>query len=177
MTGGNPMKIFKLPLALLLLAPAIAAAEPLPKPIAEMDRWVGQWKGSGTLHSGTEVAPLQAAWSCQRTSAKFGVSCAFHATGIPGVERYEETDLMGYDSIASVYHWYSVTNAGETHDHVARASSGDSLEFAFNGTQDGKPFKEVIDLTFADKGRRVTGRVETFVAGASVSVMELSMTK
>jgi hypothetical protein len=171
------MKIFKLLTVSLLLAPTLAAAEPLPKPIADMERWVGQWKGTGALHAGADNAPLSATWSCQRTSAKFGVSCAFHVTGIPGVPSYEETDLMGYDAVASVYHWYSVTNAGETHDHVARASSGNALQFAFDGTQDGKPFKEVIDLTFADGGRRVIGRVETFVAGASVSVMDVTLVK
>jgi hypothetical protein len=172
------MKLLHLPLALsLLLAPAIGAAEPLPKPIADMDRWVGQWKGTGTLRAGAETAALQASWSCQRTSAKYGVSCTFHVTGIPGVPSYEETDLMGYDGVASVYHWYSVTNAGETHDHVARAASGDTLRFAFKGTQEGKPFEEVIDLAFSENGRRVSGKAETFVAGTSVSVMELSLTK
>jgi hypothetical protein len=171
------MKICNLLAVSLLLGPAVAVAEPLPKPIADMERWVGQWKGTGTLHTGSDDAPLQATWSCQRTSAKFGVSCAFHATGIPGVPSYEETDLMGYDAIASVYHWYSVTNAGETHDHVAHAASGDVLRFAFEGTQDGKPFKEVIDLTFSGGGRRVLGRVETFVSGASVSVMDVKLEK
>src|SRR5262249_49404389 len=109
--------------------------------------------------------------------SKFGLSCSFQVTGIPGVPLYDETDLMGYEPNTNTYHWYSVTNAGETHDHVAKASDGNKLEFVFNGTQEGKPFKEVIQLAFSSDQKTVTGKSETFVAGASTSVMELALRK
>ena len=93
------------------------------------------------------------------------------------MQAYEETDLMGYEPNTNTYHWYSVTNSGETHDHVAKPSSSNTIEFIFNGVQDGKAFKEVIDLTFSADSKTISGTCETFSAGVSQSVMALSLKK
>jgi hypothetical protein len=180
-----PMKkLTKLAALLALIAPSFAAPRPasatgaLPKPVADMECLVGQWKGGGTMAMGKDTAKINATWSCKRTSQQFGVLCSFHVTGIPGVPAYDETDLMGYEPNSNTYHWYSVTNAGETHDHVATPPTGSAIHFEFNGTQEGKPLKEVIDLDFGkESSKHLIGRAETFLAGASISVMQLDMKK
>jgi hypothetical protein len=172
------MKHFaKIIAALSVVVPAIAAAEPLPKAVSDMECLVGSWKGGGSLAMNKDRTKIEATWTCQRTSAQFGVSCAFRVTGIPGVAVYDETDLMGYEPNTNLYHWYSVTNSGETHDHVAKVPTGNTIHFVFNGTQQGKTYKEVIDLTFSENEMAMRGRSETFVAGISTSVMELSLRK
>ncbi|HVU00562.1 MAG TPA: hypothetical protein VHE30_02380 [Polyangiaceae bacterium] len=172
------MKILDKSIAVLCLAfPLAAAADPLPKPVSDMECLVGSWKGGGAVTMGKDHANIAATWTCKRTSSKFGLSCSFQVTGIPGVPLYDETDLMGYEPNTNLYHWYSVTNAGETHDHVAKVPAGNKLEFVFDGTQEGKPFKEVIDLEFSKDEKTVSGRAETFVAGVSTSVMSLSLRK
>jgi hypothetical protein len=172
------MKMYaKLICALTLALPISAGAEPLPKPVAEMDCLVGAWKGGGSVSMGKDTAKIDASWTCKRTSAQFGVLCTFHVTGIPGVSSYDETDLMGYEPNSNTYHWYSVTNAGETHDHVAKVSGGNTIQFVFVGTQQSKPLKEVIDLSFGKDKKSLTGRAETFLAGESTSVMDLKMRK
>jgi hypothetical protein len=162
---------------LLLAVPATAAADPLPKPVADMECLVGSWKGSGSMTLGKDQAKIDATWTCKRTSGRFGVLCTFRVTGLPGPGAYEETDLFGYEPNTNTYHWYSVTNAGEAHDHVAKPPSDDTIEFVFDGMQEGKPFKEVIRLAFSHDGKSVAGHVEGFVAGASASVMELNLRK
>ncbi len=157
--------------------PITAVAEPLPKAVADMECMVGTWKGGGTFVAGKDSAKINATWSCQRTSSKFGVSCAFQVTGIPGVPVYDEADLMGYEPNTNTYHWYSVTNAGETHDHVAKVPAGNRLQFVFNGVQEGKAYKEVIELEFSSDSKSITGKSETFLAGATTSVMQLSLRK
>jgi len=169
-------KILKVLGLALVTAPAMAAA-PLPKQVADMDCMVGSWKGAGSLTMGKDKASIAATWDCKRTSAQYGVLCTFHVTGIPGVAVYDETDLMGYEPNSNTYHWYSVTNAGETHDHVAKPSASNTIEFVYNGTQEGKPFKEVINLNFSNDSKTMTGTAETFLAGVSTSVMALSLKK
>lgn len=89
------MKQFvKIIAAVLVVAPVMAAADPLPKPVSDMECLVGTWKGGGSLTAGKDTAKLTATWNCKRTSAQFGVSCTFQVTGIPGVAVYDETDLM-----------------------------------------------------------------------------------
>ncbi len=169
--------IFKTFVVLLVSVPLTAAADSLPKAVGDMECLVGAWKGGGSLVAGKDQSKLDATWTCQRTSAAFGVLCTFHVTGIPGLAAYDETDLMGYEPNTNTYHWYSVTNAGETHDHVAKVSNGNVIRFVFNGTQQGKSFKEVIDLSFAADKKTLSGRAETFLASASTSVMSLNLSK
>jgi hypothetical protein len=161
----------------IALAATPAAADKLPPQVAGMDCLIGSWKGGGTIAMGKDKAKIDATWTCKRTPGDFGVVCNFHVTGIPGVAAYEETDLMGYEPNTNTYHWFSVTNAGETHDHVAKATDGNKLEFTFTGTQDGKPLKEVIALELAKDTKSLSGRAETFVGGTSASVLELKLRK
>lgn len=149
-----------------------ARADALPKPVADMECLVGAWKVAGTATMGKDVAKVTATWDCKRTAGKFGVSCTLALKGIPGLPAYAETDLMGYDAGANKYHWFAVTNAGETHDHVADVPSGNKLQFVYTGTQEGKPLKEVIDFEIGKDEKSLTLRSETFVAGASVMVLE-----
>jgi hypothetical protein len=164
------------PLALTLPLSA-AAADPLPKQVADMQCLVGTWKGGGSMTLGKDTAKISASWSCKRTSAQFGVLCTFRITGMPGMAAYEETDLMGYEPNTNTYHWYSVTNAGETHDHVAQPSSGKTLSFVFNGTQEGAPLKETIELNFEPGEKTVKGRAETLIGGNQVALMQLELHK
>lgn len=161
---------------LVVAVPALAA-DPLPKAVADMECLIGNWKGEGTLAMGRGKSKIDATWACQRTSARFGVLCQFHLTGIPGLATYDETDLMGYEPNSNLYHWYSVTNAGETHDHVAKVPDGNSLRFIYTGSQEGKPYKEVIDLAFSNDSKAVVARVQTFVAGEATSIMDLRLRK
>jgi hypothetical protein len=167
----------KLLALLATLAPALATAEDLPKPVTDMECLVGTWKGAGTIAMGADKAKVTVTWDCKRTSAKWGVACKAVFAGVPGMAAYEETDLFGYEAGTSTYHWFSVTNAGETHDHVAKAPAGNKVQFVHTGTQEGKAFKEVIDLEFGKDMKTLSVRAETFVANASTSVLDIKAKK
>jgi hypothetical protein len=164
-------------IAALVLTPFAVAADPLPKQVENMECLIGSWKGSGTIAMGKDKAKIDAALDCKRTSAKFGVLCSFHVTGVPGMAAYEETDLFGYEPNTDTYHWYSVTNAGETHDHVAKPPTGERIDFVYTGTQEGKPLKEAIVLDFAKDGKSVTARNETTVGGAPAASLDIKLRK
>jgi hypothetical protein len=161
-----------LSIAIALAVPTVAAADTLPKQVQIMECLVGDWKGAGAVAMGKDKAKVDIAVSCKRTSARFGVLCTMHATGIPGMAAYEETDLFGYEPNTDTYHWYAITSAGETHDHAMR-NPGETprLQWTYNGTLEGKPFKEVVDLDFSAE-KTLAFRSESFVAGASTSVFE-----
>src|ERR1043165_7490954 len=136
-------------IAALTAAPTIIAADS-PKPIASLKRLVGTWKGTGTMAMGKDKVKVDASYECRLTSGEFGVACSLRMTGIPGVATYEESDVCGYEPNSSTYHWYAVTNAGETHDHAAKPPTGGSIHWSYTGLQDGKPFKEVVDMDVAN---------------------------
>ncbi len=165
---------------LALATPALA--DNLPDPVARLNALVGTWKGTGTLAMGGATANIAGTWTCKRTSAKFGVLCTVKITGVPGLPVYEETDLFGYEPGSGTYHWASVTNTGDTHDHVAKVGPADAtkIQYVYTGTVDTKPFKEVIDLellTTKKPSDTMVVRGETFIGGASMSVMTVKLRK
>src|SRR5689334_22671425 len=168
---GMTMKSL-LPLAATLGFVSIAGADPLPKPVENLSCLVGNWKFAGSLTMGKDSVKVTTTFTCKAASGKFAVLCTMSAKGVPGMPAMEETDLFGYEPNTSKYHMFSVTNSGETHDHVADLPTGSKLQFVFNGTQEGKPLKEVIDLDIAKDDKSFTMRSETFIAGASAVVFE-----
>ncbi len=161
----------------LALIPAAAGADAPPKQVTDMECLVGNWKGGGTMKMGKDSLKIDLSLSCKRTSGQFGVLCSSKMTGIPGVAAYEETDLFGYEPNSNTYHWFSVTNGAETHDHVAKVPDGDKITFVYNGTQEGKAFKEAIDMDFAKDGKSMTVHVDSVVAGQVIASMDLKAKK
>jgi len=158
--------------ASIVAAAGTARADGTPKEVQDMSCLIGTWKLKGTVAMGADKANIQGTWKCGWLPSKWGVQCDFEVSGIPGMPLYQERDLMGYEPGSKTYHWYAVTNAGETHDHVASVPTGNDIHFVYAGTMDGKPFKEVIDFHFAADSKSLHAKSETFVDGKSVSVLE-----
>jgi hypothetical protein len=154
-----------------------SAGDALPKEVQGMDCLVGKWTATGNVTMGKDTVKVNATWDCKRISAKWGVGCTLNLKGIPGLSAYAESDMFGYDPGSNKYHWFSVTNAGETHDHIADVPAGNKIQFVYNGTQEGKAFKEVIDMEIGKDDKSFTLRSETFLAGASTSVFEIKARK
>jgi hypothetical protein len=156
----------------LLAVAGPAWADSTPKEVADMECLVGNWEGNARMTLGGQSADLKVSLSCKRTPGKWGVLCTTRMLGIPGLASYEETDLFGFDPGSRKYHWFSVTNGGETHDHVADLPTGDTVNWVYTGMQEGKPFREEVRMVFSKGGNAMTLRGETFLAGKSTSVIE-----
>jgi len=175
-----------LPATLALAKPAAAPASggtgPTPKPglpdeVQAMHCLVGEWRGTGSAQFGAEQANVQFNLSCSPTSGGFGVQCQTRFSGLPGAATYEETDLFGFDPGRRKYHWFSVTNQGETHDHVADVSKTDTLRFVYDGVQDGKPMQEAIVLKVAANHRDLEFSTSVSVGGQVTAQLSGRATK
>jgi hypothetical protein len=172
------MKTLTLFTTLLVTSSFAAADTALPEPVAKLHAFAGSWKATGTITMGADTVKVTGSYTCKPVSGKLGILCTVKVVGIPGVATYEETDLFGYEPNSNAYHWFSVTAAGETHDHVAKPFDGNKIQFVYAGTQDGKPMKEVCDLELTGKKLdAMTVRSETFVGGTSMVKMEVKLRK
>jgi hypothetical protein len=168
--------VFSLTIAMAVTAassvsPAAEADNP-PKEVKEIASMVGNWKGSGTLTMGADKANLRLTINCQAAVAGWGVHCHARFDGAPGGGPYLEEDLFGFDPGTRKYHWFSITSAGETHDHVSDGPKENTIEFIHNGVQEGKPLRETIRLNFQDNCTKFDLRSETTVGGQVVAVLE-----
>lgn len=58
---------------------------------------------------------------------------------------------MGVDPVTGKWHWYAVTNQGETHDHLADWTGADEMNARYSWIQDGKKMDEIITVKLSGK--------------------------
>ena len=61
-------------------------------------------------------------------------------------------NLIGYDPYDGKIHWFSVDNQGTTHEHVGAWTTPDHLVVEHDGTRDGKPYVEKLDVVVRSGG-------------------------
>jgi hypothetical protein len=149
------------------------AADPGAAQRAAIKRFVGAWHGKGTVKDGGKTYPIDATIECVETSGGAGVRCSDRFTGIPGVAVYEESDLIGYDPGDGLVHFYSVTNAGETHDHKG-GISGNVLSLMHSGPQAGQIFSECLMFTFQNE-RTIHAEARSFLGAGRGGVLEVTV--
>jgi hypothetical protein len=162
---------------LALAGQAGGGAAGLPAEIKNMGCLVGEWKGTGQLVMGDTKADMKLAISCKWQSAGHAVACQARFSGPPAVGTLEESDLFGFEPNTRKYHWFSVTSLGEVHDHVAEIPNGEVIDWVFNGTQEGKPYKETIRFEFSKDSKQLTFKTDTTVGGASQGTLTGTLKK
>jgi len=143
------------------------AAEPAAVPAAaRFYPFVGNWKGQGELREGEQPATrLTLDYQCKKASAGWAVSCNLIARN--GQMTMAETDLFGVDPVTGKGHWFAVTNAGETHNHIADWTDSKTMTGYLAWNQDGKKMEEKV--TFRFNGAR-TVDFHTIVSADGVQV-------
>ncbi len=162
----------------ILAAPAAAAAqEPSPEQARVLENLsclVGTWTGEGTVQMGDTEHSVSFAYTCRAAAAGAGVTCHLEMTGIPGFT-YEANDLWGYDPGTNSVHWFTVSNAGETHDHRGRID-GRSFFATYVGRREGQPMRENVRFAFTDQNS-VSFSSVVYVAHTRIESFSGSMTK
>lgn len=160
-------------LVALGLSPAAHAGEPTVSPqLGEIRRLVGNWSGKGTIHTEGKSHGVTMTWDCVESSGAAGVRCKGQINGLPGFT-YQFDDLWGYSDVDRLVHWFTVTNAGEVHDHRGHLDATGGL-LQFDGAMDGKLFTETI--LFKRKARSMTMSWTSTLGGAPRERGEIELT-
>jgi hypothetical protein len=131
---------------------SVARAEDASKPAPQLEAirsLIGSWSGKGSITSEGKTVPVTMTFDCVESVGAAGVKCRSVITGIPGFT-YMMDDLWGYSPQDGLTHWYTVTNAGEVHDHRGHFDMTGGLLQANFGTE-GKQFTETVN--FKRKGK------------------------
>lgn len=137
-----------------------AAADDKPSPqLQQLRMWIGTWSGKGTITSEGKTHQVTMVYDCTESAGAAGVKCRSKILGLPGFT-YEFDDLWGYSAADSLVHWYTVTNAGEVHDHRGHLDASGGYVVA-ELPADGKLFSEQI--TFKRRPKATTISWVTYV--------------
>jgi hypothetical protein len=139
------MKSMRNHLLALVALTSFASADDKPSPqLAEVKRLIGKWSGKGTLFTEGKTHNITMSWDCVESSGAAGVRCKATILGIPNFT-YQFDDLWGVSPQDGLVHWFTVTNAGEVHDHRGHLDATGGL-VQFEVPSEGKLFSEMVTL-------------------------------
>ena len=167
--------------ALVLIVANALVAKPLPQVpapqpgSARLGVLVGSWSGEAeTMESGKAPSKSRVTIDCREASGGWAVRC--NAAFVSPEMKYLETDLFGYDAVTGKVHMYSVTNAGEVHDHAGTWEDPARLTVEHRGPSSGGDLIEAIKLNFEGKNA-LAFDVVTTVAGSTAATMRGRLTR
>jgi len=161
--------------ALVLTSASVLCADPPPPPeVQQLFVFAGAWRGKLELvQPGQPAQTLDFQFDCKAVEAAWAVTCSAVEKGADGTTT--EADVLGYDPNAKLVHFFTVDNAGETHDHKGRWTSADTLALEHTGTLEGKPFSEKLTIVF--RGRELTADFVGTAGGTEVYRGKISAKK
>jgi hypothetical protein len=135
----------------------VAELFPIPEQARTLERFIGEWTVEGTITTEGETGAMSGTWSFTRAAGGWGIHARLDGY-LEGLGVLDEDTLVGFDAGSGVFHAYSLTNTGHVHDHPGGWVDADTLEFALDASQGGKPYREEISIRF-------TGRDELHIRG------------
>ena len=161
--------------ALVLASTAgLGANPPTPPEVKQLFVFAGAWRGKlETVQPGQPAQTLDFSFDCKTVEAAWAVTCTGVEKGPDGTTT--EADVLGYDPNDKLVHFFTVDNAGETHDHKGRWTSADTLALEHTGTLEGKPFSEKLTIVF--RGRELTAEFVGTAGGAEIYRGKISAKK
>ena len=175
----NSRSRFQLPmlalgLSVLLLSGAAAQAPPaLPPAYASLLALAGEFKGQARMTMDGKTVEFTLYHSNTRVAGGRGL-LAVEKGDVPGMGRYNGSNLFGYDAGSDMLHLFSVTSDGSTHDHRGHFD-GKSATLVYEGrSDDGQSFEEQIPLTITSKDE-YSFTSEVKIGGKVAATFEASM--
>jgi hypothetical protein len=144
------MTRFQLVLVLSAFCLTAAYGQPPQGPSEQVKRftpYAGTFEGQVIMTEGDETVTAKVRSKNSIISDNWGFLVEEVAT-MPDGTQYKSHNMMGYDAGGKKVHIFSVTNAGETHDHKGDWKDPKTLATQYEGTWEGKPYVEKITLTF-----------------------------
>ncbi len=148
---------------------------PVPAEVERLRVFLGDWRGGGVLRTGGAEMKVAGRWRFLAAAGGWGVRVSMRST-IEGMGEYALDTLIGFDPETGTLHVYSLTNMAETHDHTAAWSDEATLHGRYDGTKDGKAFREDFTIRLTRPDEMTVEYVET-LDGRLDSTMSIRLKK
>jgi hypothetical protein len=117
-----------------------------PAQISKLQAIVGSFEGEATMTEGGKSMKGTVRHANSRISDGWGLLMDEIITMEDG-SAYKSHNIIGYDAGGGKVHVYSVTNAGETHDHKGTWTKPNVVSVQYDGKWEGKTYVEKAVLT------------------------------
>jgi hypothetical protein len=155
--------------------PKLSDIFPSPAEVKKLQFFLGDWTVEGTLSFEGKPFNVTGLWRFSSVSAGWGV-LNVGKMQIAGLGAYEEVDLLGFDPGEKMFHLFSVTNTAAAHDHKGKWLDDKRISFLYEGLQEGKPYKEEIELKILSSTEFTIHEKDT-LGNQVISTMDATMRK
>jgi hypothetical protein len=123
---------------------------PVPAESKRLRVFLGNWNAEGTLTFMNKKFNLKGVANFSSIAAGWGV-LATAKLEIEGLGVYEETDILSFNRNERIYHFFAVTNTAAAFDHKGNWLNDTTINFSYEGLQDGEKYKEELEITIKDQ--------------------------
>ena len=155
--------------------PSLNELFPLPDGARRLQVFVGDWKVEGTLTFEGKPLKVKGTWKISSAAAGWGVLNVGRME-LEGMGKYEEVDILGFNPGEKLVHLFSLTNTAAVHDHKGRWSDDTTLNFVYEGSQEGKKYREEITVKFHSPKEWSINELDS-LDGQIISTMEITLRK
>jgi hypothetical protein len=155
--------------------PTLNEMFPLPSEASNLQVFVGDWSGEGTLTLEGKRLKVKGSWKFTSAAAGWGVLNESKVE-IEGLGMYEEVDILGFDPGEKMFHLFSVTNTAATHDHKGKWLEDSTISFVCEGLQEGKAYREKVEVKILGP-KEFTIHEKDYLDGKPFSAMEVTLRK
>jgi Protein of unknown function (DUF1579) len=134
-----------------------------PPEIQKLYSFEGKWTGSYNVNMEGNKMNANATYTWSKITDGWGMFID-EKIEMPGMPVYLGHNTIGYDMGEKKYHLYTISNYAQVHDHVGNWTDDNTMYLEYNGTVEGKPFKEKIYMT-ANSPDECTLEVTEFTDG------------
>lgn len=136
-----------------------------------LEQFVGRWLGKDmTFEANGKAHKIEVFFEIVEILDGWGLR-SFMRAEIPDFGTFMEIDMWGHDPGTDTIHLFTITNAGQTHDHSGKFRDDNTLLLQYRGKADGRNVREDITLAVIDdelvfhNKERANGKIEVVFEG------------
>jgi hypothetical protein len=129
-----------------------ANSETIPPQMQKLtSKLLGQWKADLVMKVDGKEIKMKDFCDFSQIADGMGLYMTETSTMDNGAE-YKSVNIVGYDASGEVIHWYTVSNMGETHDHILKWIDENSFTLTYSSMANNKNYVEMIECRFLRDG-------------------------
>jgi len=155
--------------------PTLSDVFPLPNETKRLRVFLGNWGVEGAVNFMERSFTLKGSATFSEAAAGWGILVIAKLT-IETLGNYEEADLLTFSKNENVYHFFAVTNTAAAYDHKGNWQDDETLNFVYEGLQNGKSYKEELSIKISNS-LQFTIKERDFVDNQVVTTLSVFLTK
>lgn len=139
--------LFSVFLTIFIVSAVSGQSNPPPKETSKLYKLEGYWVGDANIQAGSEKEKVPYHFEFSKVLDGWGLSYREYVNSrIFG--NYSGLGYLGFDPYDGLYHWHTLSNAGDSHDHIGTWTDDNTFVLERTGYSAKEIYNEKLRVTF-----------------------------